>query len=125
MMFYMFLLSRKNLQLINHLTKNDYKVVFYKNKENNINSATIYNNKRKRIYTSYTNNLNAYKIITNINSNHINTNFDNTVCYSLEKALEDSNMNSWHKRLGHSNIDLIIEEFLKKKKINIDHKCKV
>ena len=40
---------------IDHLNEENYKIIFWKNRINNKNYTLLYNNKGKRIYTSYSN----------------------------------------------------------------------
>ena len=110
---------KRNLMSIDHLNEEYFKVVFYKNRNNNLKCATLYDENGKRIYTSISNNTKTYKILTH--QNHVTFN-DNVVCFSLDKAIDDSNMNLWHRRLGHFNIDLIKEKL---KRINIKRNCKI
>eukprot|EP00833_Pecoramyces_ruminatium_P000540 jgi/Orpsp1_1/1174572/evm.model.c7180000050617.1 len=106
---------KRSLLSIDHLSKEDYKMLFYKNKIKNKNCAMIYNNKGKRVYTSYSNNLNVYRVLTS--KRYINCICNDVVCYNLENAFNDSDMDLWHRRLGHYNIDLIKDK-LKKLKVN-------
>jgi len=47
---------KRSLISIDHLSKDNYKPVFCKNKYDNENCAILYNDNGKRIYTSYANN---------------------------------------------------------------------
>eukprot|EP00833_Pecoramyces_ruminatium_P015632 jgi/Orpsp1_1/1189664/evm.model.d7180000073595.1 len=46
---------KRSLVSIDHLSKDNYKTVFCRNKHNNKNCALLYNNNGKRVYTSYSN----------------------------------------------------------------------
>jgi len=96
---------RRNLLSIDHLSEENYKIIFWKNRNKNKNCALLYNKKGKRIYTSYSNDSNVYKIITT--KYYTNININDAICNSIEEAMNDSNMDLWHRRLGHFNIDLI------------------
>jgi len=94
---------KKNLLSIDHLSNENFKTVFYRYK--NKNHAAIFNNKNKRIYTSISNNSKTYKVIMT----RKNINMPNRyTCNNLEKATEDNNMELWHRRMGHFNINLKI-----------------
>jgi len=80
----------------------------------------LYNNKGKRIYTSYSNESKVYKIFTT--KSNISTSFNNVTCHNIEDATNDSYLNLWHRRFGHFNIDLIKNKL---KKINSIPKCKI
>ncbi len=112
---------KRSLLSIDHLSEDNYKTVFLKNKNRNKNCAIIYNNKGKRIYTSYSGGSKVYKILTS--KRYINTNYNDVVCYNIEDAINDSDMNLWHRRLGHFNIDLIKEKLTKINKSGC--KCKI
>eukprot|EP00833_Pecoramyces_ruminatium_P017030 jgi/Orpsp1_1/1191062/evm.model.d7180000083239.1 len=88
---------KRSLLSIDHLSEDNFKTVFYKNKHNNKKCAILYNN-------------------------HVPS-FNNTLCYNIEDATNDSNLNLWHRRFGHFNIDLIKNKLIKLK-INIP-KCKI
>ena len=111
---------KRNLMSINHLTNSNYKIVFHKEKSNNVKCATIFYNKGNRIYKSISNGANVYRILTS--KSNISTNFNDAVCYSIDKAIEDKNLNLWHRRYGHANIDLIKDKLIN---IDIKKKCKV
>ena len=40
--------------------------------------------------------------------------YNRYTCNSLEKATEDNNMELWHRRMGHFNIDLLKDKISKK-----------
>ena len=111
---------KRSLISIDHLSKDNYKTVFCKNKYNDKNCAILYNNNGKRIYTSFSNKSKVYKILTS--KNNISNSSNNIICYSLQDALNDSDMNLWNRRMGHFNIDSIKDNL---NKINIKHKCKI
>ena len=74
----------------------------------------MYNNKGKRIYTSYLNESKVYKIFTT--KSNISTSFNNVTCYNIEDVTNDSSLNLRHRRFG------LIKNKLKK--INFTPKCK-
>ena len=59
---------KRSLISIDHLSKDNYKTVFCKNKYNDKNCAILYNNNGKRIYTSFSNKSKVYKILTSKNN---------------------------------------------------------
>jgi len=78
----------------------------------------LYNKVKNKIYTIFSNDSKTYKLYTlkNLKFSKIFI-----VCYNLEKA-SNNNLELWHRRLGHFNIDLIKEKL---KDIPIKQKCSI
>jgi len=103
----------KNLISVCQLTQQNYKIIF--NTINNKPCAIIYDKNGKRIYNSYSNNSNTFKvwILThkfNSSNNEIN----------IANLKSSEKLSLWHRRLAHFNIENIKTKLLK---INIPIKC--
>jgi len=97
---------KRNLLSIDHICNENFKIVFYKHKfKNNVNCVTIYSPNNKRICTTYSNNSNTFKVYFTKNKINYNNNFNNNICLSLDKSIKD--MDLWHRRLWHFNIDIL------------------
>jgi len=108
---------KRNLISIDQLINKNYKIIFYKC--NNKNCVTLYNKVKNKICTIFSNDSKTYKLYTTLKN--LNFNKKSIVCYNLENA-SNNNLELWHRRLGHFNIDLIKEKL---KDIPIKQKCPI
>lgn len=106
---------KRSLISIDCLTDKNYKTIFFKKDDKNM--VSIYNNKRNRLCTISSNNNKVYKLWTSLNKMFFN---DMPSCDSLTKV--DDNMELWHRRLGHFNIDNLKEDL---NKLPVDYRCKI
>jgi len=106
---------KRSLISIDCLSDKHYTTMFYKDK--NKNCVSIYKNKNK-ICTVTSNHNKVYKLWTSKKKFTFENN--DTFCDSLSKVNDD--MDLWHKRLGHCNIDKIKGKL---NKLSVDYKCKV
>jgi len=99
------------------LSERHFKTIFY-NKNNN-NLAPIYNKRGNKLFTIKSTKNRIYKLWTS--TKKISFNEKNIkICNSITQL--DDNMELWHRRLGHFNIDMIKDKL---KNIKIDEKCEV
>ena len=108
---------RRSLLSIDCLSERHFKTIFY-NKNNN-NLASIYNKRGNKLCTFKSTKNRIYKLWTS--TKKISFNEKNIkICNSITQL--DDNMELWHRRLGHFNIDMIKDKL---KNIKIDEKCEV
>jgi hypothetical protein len=108
---------RRSLLSIDCLSERHFKTIFY-NKNNN-NLASIYNKRGNKLCTIKSTKNRIYKLWTS--TKKISFNEKNIkICNSITQL--DDNMELWHRRLGHFNIDMIKDKL---KNIKIDEKCEV
>jgi len=107
---------KRSLISIDCLSDKHYTTTFYK--DNNKNCVSLYNKNKNKICTVTSNYNKVYKIWTS--KKKFTFNNSDTICDSLSKVNDD--MELWHKRLGHCNIDRLKDKL---NKLIINYKCKV
>jgi len=111
---------KRNLLSIDHLVDQKYKIIF--NKYNDKKYVSIYDAYNNKVCSASANKNKTYKICTTLKYiNYKNSNC-NAVCNSLNYVTHQEEINTWHRRLAHANIDNLINKLCK---IPIKYKCKV
>jgi len=109
---------KRNLISIDCLSDQYFKTIFQK--INNKNNVTIYNKNNNKIYSTSANESRTYTIWTSKRKIEFT---NNSLCNNISSESEkDDNMNTWHRRLGHFNINSL-KNILSK--IENKNKCKI
>ena len=90
---------KKNLISIDCLSDQYYKTIFQK--LNNKNNVSIYNKKNNKVCSTSANSSKTYIIWTSKNKIEFE---NNLICNNTTNAREEDNLHTWHRRLGHYNI---------------------
>ena len=114
----------KNIISVTNLIQQNYKVVFFNNKDKSC--ATIYDPNGNRITNVYSSNQNIYTIwlsTKNIDF-HCSTfnSSNNTHLHDIYNITNSNKISLWHRRLGHFNISHIKNKLLK---LNVKPRCPI
>jgi len=96
---------KRNLISIENLYENKYKVIFYN--YNNKNLVSVYDKNKNKIFTIKSNKTKIYKVLIFKNKLKYNNTKKKIGFRNVEEAMLSEDMETWHRRIGHYNIELI------------------